>query len=376
MQNLKSPLSFSVTDTIRDIPKQEWDSLFGHDIVEGYGYQRALEEAALKEFTFGYLLGKREKEIRAIIPFFIMDFSFDLLINGPLHGLAVRLKPFLTLKVLFIGCPTKEELYMGISKEEGLEALIEESIGELKGFCKTKKISGVVFYDISDKSRALIDYLAKNKFIRLRSLPNTLIDINVNSLEDYINGLSKNMRKDIRRKIRRSEEQTRLTTVIREDIDDVADRVYSLYMNNFDDSGVHFEVLTKDFFRNICRNMPGIAKFFLTYDKEKLVAFNLCLTNGTLFIDKFIGFDYSVAHKYHLYYTTLCHNIDWCIKNGFRLYQTGTTDYHPKIRLGAKLLPLYMYVKAFNPVIDFIIRIAAPLIEPRNIDPSLKEIKE
>jgi len=122
--------------------------------------------------------------------------------------------------------------------------------------------------------------------------------------------------------------------------------------------------------------MPEIAKYFITYDKEKIVAFNLCLIKNNLFIDKFIGFDKELAHKYHLYFTTFCHNMDWCMKNGIRTYQPGTTDYYPKMRLGAKLIPLYIYAKSFNPLFNVLVRIFAKWIEPKNIDATLREIEE
>lgn len=204
------------------------------------------------------------------------------------------------------------------------------------------------------------------------SLPNTLLEINADSLETYINGLSKNTRKDLKRKLKKSSDEARLTTNIRENIDDLSGEIYQLYLNNLNNAHVRFEVLTPEFFKNICKNMPGIARFFITYDRGKIVAFNLCLAKNNLCIDKFIGFDSLLAHKYHLYFTTFCHNIAWCMDNGFRFYQLGVTDYHPKLRLGARLVPLYIYAKAINPLLNFFIKLTAKFIEPRNLDTSLK----
>jgi hypothetical protein len=121
--------------------------------------------------------------------------------------------------------------------------------------------------------------------------------------------------------------------------------------------------------------MPQVARYFITYDADKIVAFNLCLIKGDTFIDKFIGFDYAVAHKYHLYFTTFCHNLEFCIKNNIRFYQPGTTDYYPKLRLGAKLIPLYDYTSTFNPLFDAGFRLIAPFIQPKNLDPSLKNLQ-
>jgi len=377
MQDSRTPLIFSITNTINDILTEDWDSLFQENIVEGYGYQKTLEESDLKEFSFGYLLGRRSNKLTAIIPFFVMDFSFDTLIQGPLRKLVIvlqrRFKRFLKMKIVFLGSPTTEEFYLGISKQQDLNTVLDKALEKLSEFCRKERISGMSFYNLSEKNNSLTVYLIKKRFIRMESLPGTIIKIEVNSLEDYVNALSRNARKDLRRKLRRSASLVKLTTELRDNIDDILPQVYKLYLNNFSDADVRFETLTPEFFRNICRNMPGIAKFFITYDKEKIVAFNLFLAKDQIFIDKFVGFDTDVATKYHLYHKTFCHNMDWCIKNGFRFYQPGATDYYPKIRLGARLIPLYIYAKAFNPSLNTLIRLTARFIEPKNIDPALKQ---
>lgn len=368
-------LSFSIIDSIKDIPAATWNDFFGQDLVEGYGYQKALEESGLKEFTFGYLLAKRGLHLAGIIPFFVMNFSFDTMINGSIHKFVAKFRRFLTLKVLFLGSPTTEEFYLGIAKDECLDEVFDQALKVLSDFCQKNKISGICFYNLSEKNRPLAEYLTRKKFFKMEALPTTMVEINAPSLEDYIKGLSKNSRKDLKKKLKKSASQVNLNTELREDIDDVAEEVYQLYLNNFGDSDIHFETLTPQFFKNICKNMPGIAKYFITYDKDRIVAFNLCLIKNNLLIDKFIGLDLKVAHQYHLYFTTFCHNIDWCIKNGIRYYQPGVTDYYPKVRLGAKLIPLYNYSKAFNPALDLFLRSIARFIQPKNLDPTLKEIE-
>jgi predicted N-acyltransferase len=379
MQDLNAPLIFSITGSIKDIPVKDWDRLFP-DVVEGYGYQKTLEESNLKEFSFGYILGKRNGNLVAIIPFFVMDFSFDTLIQGTLRALILkiqkRFKRFLKMKVVFLGSPTTEEFYLGISKQEEWNNILDKALEKISEFCAKESIKGVLFYSVSEKNKALVEYLKNINFIRMETLPGTIINIDANSLEDYIKTLSHNARKDLKKKLKSASMQAKLTTQLCENIDGILPQIYNLYLNNFTDADVRFETLTPEFFRDICRNMPGIAKFFITYDKEKIVAFNLFLAKDQIFIDKFVGFDRDLAHRYHLYHTTFCHNMDWCIKNGFRIYQPGATDYYPKIRLGAKLIPLYIYAKAFNPLLNSFIRLIAGFIEPKNLEPALKDIEE
>jgi predicted N-acyltransferase len=334
-----------------------------------------LEESNLQEFSFGYLLARRDYSLTAIIPLFITEFPLTALINGTIHKIANKFKDFLKLKLIFVGSLTTEEFYFGISKDENLDLLMDGALEKLSEFCKEEKIAGIVFYNLSARNKALAEYLEEKGFIKMESLPSTIIKIEGSSIVDYIKTLSRNTRKDLKKKLKKSSAQAQLTTVIREDIDDIVDEIYRLYMNNFDESSVHFEVLTLEFFRRISANMPGLVKFFITYDKKKIVAFNLCLIKGNFCIDKFIGLDLEVAHKYHLYFTTLYHNLDWCIKNGIRFYQPGATDYHPKMRFGAKLIPLFVYSKAFNPFLNYFLKTVVKLIEPKNLDSSFKLIK-
>jgi predicted N-acyltransferase len=279
-------------------------------------------------------------------------------------------------RVAFLGILTAEEFYAGISKEEDLEALFDAAIKELFRFCKKERIAAIIFNNLSADNSRISGLLEAKKFIKMEALPSTLIEIKARSLEEYISGLSKNMRKDLERKLKRSASLARLTTEVREDIDDISMDIHKLYLNNFGESQVHFEVLTEEFFRNIPKYMPGEAKYFVTYDKDRIVAFNLCLFKGSTCIDKFIGFDREVARKYHLYFTTFCHNIDWCIKNNIRFYCPGPTDYRPKVRLGARLVPLADYSKSHNPAYNFFLRLSAKFIKPENIDSSFGDIRE
>jgi predicted N-acyltransferase len=282
----------------------------------------------------------------------------------------------LKLRILFFGTLTAEELYIGISKNENPEAILDAAQEEISKFCKKEGISAFLFYNLNEKDAVLKEYLCRNHFIKLGSLPTTVMEINASSLEGYINGLKKNARKDLRRKLRRSTMQANLVTEIRDDIKGISEEIYKLYMNNFGDSDIHFELLPKRFFEDISENMPGVVKFFITRENAKIVAFNLCLVKRDFCIDKFIGLDPEVAREYHLYFTTLCHNIEWCIKNNIRFYQPGATDYHPKVRLGAKLIPLFIYAKGFNPLLNITVRLIAKLIEPKRLDSSLANIKK
>ena len=380
MEEKITPLRFAIVNTIKDIPESDWERLFPEGPIEGYSYHKTLEESGLKEFSFSYLLARRDEQLVAIIPFFTTDFSFTTIIQGPLQKTIIRIQKvfsrFLKLKILFVGFPTCEELYIGISKEENLNEILDAALDNLYAFCRQEKIGTLLFYNLTEEQKPISKYLAAKGFARMENFSNSVIKMDVSTLDDYIAGLSRNARKNIRKKLRDSTLRAQLSTEIVDDIDGISDKIHQLYMNNFNDSKVHFETLTTDFFRNICRNMKGRAKFFITRDKDKIVAFNLIFIKGDKAIDKFIGFDEKLLFDYNLYYTTIIHNIDYCMKNGIRFYQMGITDYEPKLRLGAYLVPLYIAARFLNPALNLFSRPLVRMIEPKRFDPTLRKLKD
>jgi hypothetical protein len=96
--------------------------------------------------------------------------------------------------------------------------------------------------------------------------------------------------------------------------------------------------------------------------EDQLAAFNLCFVYDHLLIDKFIGFDYEIAHQYSLYFVSWCFNIEWCLKNSIRYYQVGQTDYEPKLKLGGSLVPLFAYFKHNNFFLNLLIKLLAMLL--------------
>ncbi len=373
-------LTFSITDTIDNIPKSDWDRLFGKDCIEGWGFHKTLEESKIKEFSFGYALIKRNNTLCAIIPFFINDFSFATIIQEPLQKFILFVQRFwnrfLRAKIIFVGNPLTEKLRIGISADEKINEVMKEAVNGLSSFSAKTGASAMLFYNLTEGQKDIASALKQNGLLCMENFPNTVLEIKAKSLEDFIQNLGSSTRKDLRRKLRKTASFATLKTEVLTDINIIQNELYKLYACNFEESDVHFETLTSEFFRNIQKNMPESARFFITRAGEKIVAFNLCLVKGNTLIDKVIGMDKNVSRIYSLYYTTFCENIDWCIKNGIRYYCLGITDYHPKLRLGAKLMPLYIYVKLLNPLLKLFSRPLVRFIQPKNFDPTLKNLRE
>jgi predicted N-acyltransferase len=185
------------------------------------------------------------------------------------------------------------------------------------------------------------------------------MELSFSSFDDYLMSLGRATRKDIRRKLKNAYSKARIHVQITDDVTEIVDDVYRLYLNTYDEGEVKFERLTREFFLNVSKNKGFGAKFFLYYVNGKLGAFNLCLIHDNLFIDKFIGFDYDISYEHNLYFTSWCYNVQWCIEHSIQYYQTGQTEYAPKVQLGGALIPLYAYIRHSRRARNFILQVLA-----------------
>lgn len=356
-----------IFDSVRDIEEGDWNSVF-RDVPEGYDFYRAMEESSLEQFRFFYAVFRRNGKTLLIAPIFAAGLDLDITFSSSAREVVRiirRILPgFFSMKTLFCGSPFGENAVLGFAghlKIGERRALICELIRLMDDLRGQEKISFTVFKDCPETADAVLSRpLRSIKFFRIDSLPSAGMEIDFSSMEEYLKRLSGSTRKDLRRKLRRGG-QAGVKIEVVDSVEDIIDDIYSLYLSTYKRGEVKFEKLTKEFFIKVSKGLKPKARFFLYYADGRLSAFNLCFIHNDVFIDKFIGFDYNDSRRYSLYFLSWCRNIQWCLSNSIRYYQVGQTNYAPKLMLGARLVPMYAYVKhhraAYNIFLMFIARL-------------------
>jgi len=126
-------------------------------------------------------------------------------------------------------------------------------------------------------------------------------------------------------------------------------RLYDLYLNVYRQSEIHFDLLTRDFFRALFLDDGNGAVVFLHHAGDELIGFNLCFRTETMLIDKYIGFAYPQAHLHNLYTVSWFHNLQYALAHGLRYYVAGWTDPEVKRDLGAEFTFTRHLVYVRNP---------------------------
>jgi Acetyltransferase (GNAT) domain len=132
-------------------------------------------------------------------------------------------------------------------------------------------------------------------------------------------------------------------------------------LNVYERSKLHTD---KTVFCRLGTMMPDKVRFFVWWRNGKAVAFCDCMVHGDTMFAEYLGLDYSVALKLQLYHYIFRNLVRWAIASGYKGIQNGALNYDPKLHFRHRLDPIDLYVKHTSIIINAIMRLALPLLEP------------
>jgi len=365
-----------VVNKIEEVAKEEWDSVFPESL-EGYNFLKALDETGFRQFSFCYILVYDGKSLVGAASCFFMKYSLATSISGRLRKALNFIERFLpgifSVRAVVCGMPMGQgHIGMAGNGKEILDAIIRR----MEQIARRRKAGIVAFKDFPRRYAPLLDPLIEKGFFKADSLPYAEMEIDFKTFDEYLKRLSSASRYDLRRKFKKASALAKIDMEIRDNLDDASlVEVYDLYMQIVEKHEMGFEVVPIHFFRSVAANMPKETKFFLWHADGKLAAFLLAFVSDGLFVDYYLGLDYAVAHKYHLFFIKHRDVMTWCLENGIRKYEMGFSGYEPKRRLGFDFTPLNIYARHRNPVINRILKLLTVFLKFENFDPDLKHVK-
>jgi predicted N-acyltransferase len=230
-----------------------------------------------------------------------------------------------------------------------------------------------VLKEFPSRYRNILHHFVQRGFARAPSMPMTMLDIGYESFEAYMaTALKSSARKKLRKKLEATAGITDIRLSVTDDAASVVEEIYPLYLQVFERSGMQFEKLTKDFFRQLGQRMSDKVRFFAWRRGNTLVAFSLCMVQGDSLYAEYVGFDYSVALDLHLYHYVVRDMINWGISKGYKWFRSSGLNYDPKLHMRHRLDPIDLYVRHTSALPNAIFRLALPWIVPARYDATLK----
>jgi len=196
-------------------------------------------------------------------------------------------------------------------------------------------------------------------FVMVEGQALAYVPIDFTTTDEFLARMSRSRRKNITRKLKEAaavEVETIATGDVRYLDEGVLAEYYALYQNVYDQSEIHFDLLTPQFFRAVLQDAASGGVVFAYKVDGKLIGYNLCFVHNGMLLDKYVGFSYPAAREYNLYFVSWLHNLQFALDQGLTHYVAGWTDPEVKRQLGASFTFTRHAVYIRNPLIRYALR--------------------
>ncbi|MGK9086253.1 GNAT family N-acetyltransferase [Brucella intermedia] len=355
-----------IVSSIAHIGREAWNGCFESEI-ENYDYLLAVEQAGIDGFSWRYLTIVQNERVIAAMPAFLTDYQLDTTLDdGPVRRLVRGVRRYwpgiLSLRLACLGSPCTENGVPGFhaSVTPQMQSVLLKQL--LAGFSTMADAEGCALRGIKDVpetlSPALLSVFSAAGYAALPGLATAWLDIDFASIDEYLARLSPGTRKDMRRKLRNRDA---VAVEHRTEITDILPRIMELYNDTRERSEWQFEALTGSYFSGILQQMQGRALCTVYKVEDRILAANLFVCDEDALVDKFFCMDGKAGRKYNLYYLSWFANLEFCLRNGIRRYQSGQAYYENKVRLGSRLTRNTMFFKHRNRVIQAALKLVSPI---------------
>jgi len=187
-------------------------------------------------------------------------------------------------------------------------------------------------------SQAFIDRAKRSGFLIVEGQALAYVPIDFSSTDEFLARMPKSRRKDIRRKTKDAQrlDVERVPTGDSRFADEkLLAEYYALYRQVYDQSEIHFDLLSADFFRALLQDQAAGGIVFTYRVYGSLIGYNLCFVHNEMLIDKYVGFSYPASREHNLYFVSWLVNLQYALEHRLRYYVAGWTDPEIKRHLGA-----------------------------------------
>lgn len=356
---------------IEELPSQEqWNNY----TVSGEGgseistiFLDSIEQAFSSDFQFNYIAIYDNDELIFGCPLYVsssinLEFILpDNFVKRLIYYWRKLDRNFLLFKVMFVGTPLNDELDISVKTQEP-EKCFELFAKELVKLQKAYKTDLIIFKNLLDQS--MLKYLGKHGFFCIESLPNSIINCDFSSFEDFLNSLDARKRRNIKSKLRKAKNVGYDVQIkLGEDLD--LDKVFTLFENNYLKSKYKFERISIGLFRHLIEKLDRKIIWINILENNYPVASSCCYIEKNLLVMKRIGTDYSSSIPF-LYFILHYETIRYAIQNSLKSIKLGPTAYEAKKEMGASLQSTYLLIKHENLLLNKLLNIYCKINSEEN----------
>jgi predicted N-acyltransferase len=353
-----------VVCSIHEVGRERWNACFGKRL-EAYDYLAAVEEAGLAGFDWRYVLVEDDGRLLAAAPAFFTDYGLETTLTDFGRGMVAATRRLaeraFTVRLASLGSPCTEDIGLGFHPNVTAAEQPALLSALVTAFEAAAADSGCWLLALKDAPHDGLwpDLATRAGYQAAPGMPGAELTIDFPHIGAYLAGLSAGTRKDMRRKLK---SLYGLRIERRRDVADLEDRMIELYRQTRQRADMQFEDLTPAYFTGVLRRMGERAFCTCYFADGELLAFNLLLQDDEILLDKFFCMETERGPAHNLYFLSWFTNVQHCLDHGLTRYQSGQAGYATKLRLGSWLAPTHMYFRHRRPLVNRVLRWAAPML--------------
>ncbi len=374
-----SEFSFELFESTSAIPSEQWNSVvkFGSEFMQ-IPYLDILEKEHPENMHFHYSIIYKSQKPIAIAYFQVVDFyseNFENVFNQEIEESICVVKDYFkkhftnhlirsadkaNIRILICGNTfiSGEHGFVclpEINKKEVFDAF-EEVIDNISTIEKLRgKISVVLIKDFYSSEKSTSNELKEFKFHDFMAEPNMIVDINWNTFEEYLNGMSKKYRNRTKSVMKVGAEIEQKDFSV-SDILKNSERIQELYDSVHLKAKFNLAVLSSNYFVEMKKVMKDKFAFTAYYYDNKMIGFRTSFTLKNSTEAHFIGLDYELNKELKLYQNILYDYLKEAIGSGSKQLFLGRTASEIKSTIGAEAHQLICYIRHENPLSNHFIK--------------------
>ena len=304
--------------------------------VLGEAYYAATKEREIPGFKFGYLVATRAGETIATVPYFLMDFKINTMLEG---GWLKRLLGDAGFRMACVGHPC--------AAYGNIEGTVSEDL-MAQVFLALQQLAPVV------SLKGFKPNMPAVGFVQAKGLPVAVLTLR----ENFWETMSSARRRNIRLKRKKA---SALRFEVLKGLPDPYPRViYDLYLKVHEKSKIQFERLDISYFVSTA----SISQYVVAYLGEKVVGFVQTIQKNKRMVAQYIGIDDSHNRVHGIYFALAIRVVDLAIEMQCDQVELGETHYEFKKALGCVLEDTSVYFRHRNPWVHLLMDMFSFVFEP------------
>jgi predicted N-acyltransferase len=367
--------SLSLARSIDDRDADEWHAACGGraDTVVDPRFLRAIEKSMSADARFCNVVFRDAAGTPAGAAFLSL-YTIDGLLLAPPHWkkMGMRLRRwwpnFLKVQVLLCGSPVSTgESHLRMAPGVDHRALLRQLDRLLVRLAAQQRTQFIVFKEFGPQEIARTDALLELGYVRADSPPMNYFPARFRDFDHFCASLRSSYRAKILRSRKKFQRAGLTVAHLRGNMGMEAlytEDVHRLYLDVLSHAETRFECLPAQFFREMARQLPEDAAFTVVRQGERVVGFVFGVFDRENYLNFFCGFDYQLNEDTDLYFNLLYEDLDYALRQNVHSLHVGQTADDFKSRVGCYLEPRFFYVKARDPHLQSLVRMASPSLFP------------